>query len=151
MDFDIRDAVPEDVNALTRIALKSKAHWGYDSDFMKACIPVLTITPDMISKGRMRVAQDGASDDILGFSFLKPDTPVSSLDLLYIDPATIGRGAGRALLEDALHYAKAFGGRVQVESDPHAEAFYLHCGAKRIGTAPSEVIPDRILPLLEFS
>lgn len=37
-----------------------------------------------------------------------------------------------------------------IDSDPHAEAFYLHFGAVRVGATPSTVRPDRLLPRLEL-
>ena len=38
---------------------------------------------------------------------------------------------------------------LSIESDPHAEGFYLRLGARRIGEVPS-TLPGRVLPLLEF-
>ena len=40
---------------------------------------------------------------------------------------------------------------MRIEADPGAEAFYLRMGARRIGVAPSEAIPGRMLPLLEIA
>jgi hypothetical protein len=36
-------------------------------------------------------------------------------------------------------------------SDPFAEAFYARLGAVRIGEGPSDAIPGRLLPLLEYA
>jgi hypothetical protein len=33
----IRPAQADEVEALTALALRSKAHWGYDDAFMEAC------------------------------------------------------------------------------------------------------------------
>jgi hypothetical protein len=35
-------------------------------------------------------------------------------------------------------------------ADPHAEPFYLHCGAVRTGEKVSPVDPGCILPAMEF-
>jgi len=40
---------------------------------------------------------------------------------------------------------------LRIASDPHAEAFYLACGAVRVGAAASASIPGRELPLLELT
>jgi predicted acetyltransferase len=37
-----------------------------------------------------------------------------------------------------------------IQADPNAEPFYLSRGAVRVGTEPSQSIPDRVLPLLEL-
>ena len=46
----IRPAQPADAAVLTRLALTSKAVWGYDASFMAACRAELTITPQGISR-----------------------------------------------------------------------------------------------------
>jgi len=40
---------------------------------------------------------------------------------------------------------------LEIDSDPHAEAFYRHAGAVRTGESPSTVDPARLLPHLELS
>jgi GNAT superfamily N-acetyltransferase len=63
----------------------------------------------------------------------------------------MGKGAGRQLFEFAEALARAAGaGRIAVESDPHAEDFYVHMGAKRYGQVPAPIDGrERFLPLLE--
>jgi hypothetical protein len=39
---------------------------------------------------------------------------------------------------------------VRLESDPHAEGFYLSRGAERVGEEPSPGRPGRILPVLRY-
>src|SRR5687768_14923343 len=45
----IRRARPDEAEHLTALTLRSKAHWGYDADFMAACVPSLTITSERIA------------------------------------------------------------------------------------------------------
>ena len=40
---------------------------------------------------------------------------------------------------------------VRIQGDPNAEPFYLACGARRVGSAPSASIPNRELPLFEVA
>ena len=48
--------------------------------------------------------------------------------------------------------ARAQGGkRLSILADPYAEAFYKDMGATRIGEAPSDAVPDRMLPVLEYT
>jgi GNAT superfamily N-acetyltransferase len=64
----------------------------------------------------------------------------------------MGRGFGRALFEHAVEQARALGlASFEIEADPNAEGFYLHMGAKRIGTNVSEMDgARRELPLLIY-
>jgi len=73
------------------------------------------------------------------------------LDALYVDPAYIGTGVGRLLLEHASNSVLNLGGCIlRIQSDPNAEGFYLARGAERIGLRESGSIKDRYLPLLEL-
>ena len=75
------------------------------------------------------------------------------LEHVWVDPEYQRRGIGRLVVERALDEARSLGhARVEVQSDPHAEAFYLRLGARRIGAVPAPMPGDsaRVLPLLEF-
>ena len=41
--------------------------------------------------------------------------------------------------------------RLTILADPFAAAFYAHTGARRVGEAPSDAIPGRLLPLYEIA
>ena len=38
--------------------MRSKAHWGYDAEFMRLCMPSLTVGEASITQGRVLVATD---------------------------------------------------------------------------------------------
>jgi GNAT superfamily N-acetyltransferase len=138
------------LNALTALCLRSKAHWGYDADFMARCVPVMTLSPQRI-EGRHRVAE--ADGRAAGFALLAPlkDGRVD-LDLFFIEPAYIGTGVGRVLFAGIVELARALEFKVlEIVADPHAEGFYSRLGAVRVGVAESEVDPGRQLPMLEFA
>jgi hypothetical protein len=42
--LEIRPARPGEAAALSALAMRSKAHWGYDQEFLEAVRPVLTFT-----------------------------------------------------------------------------------------------------------
>jgi GNAT superfamily N-acetyltransferase len=71
------------------------------------------------------------------------------LEHVWVDPASHGRGVGRALVEHALAEAH---GVIAVVADPNAEEFYVKLGAHRVGEifAPMPGAPARKLPLMEF-
>ena len=144
----IRPARADDAASLSELAFRSKAHWGYSSEFMEACRAELTITPQ--SPGKAAVAEfDGR---LAGFYALGPyDERCVELADLFVEPGYIGSGVGRALLDHAKAAARESGHTaMRIEADPHAEPFYCHAGAQRIGVAPSGSIPGRSLPLLEL-
>jgi len=142
----LRDATPEDAPALSALAVRSKGHWGYDEGFLERARPELTVTAADTARFIVRVAVDG--DRPLGFSAVDLDSAPAELLALWVDPPAIGTGVGRALLRDALVTAAGHGtGGLLVESDPNAEGFYLHHGARRLGERRSPTT-KRLLPLL---
>ncbi|MFD5431459.1 GNAT family N-acetyltransferase [Kitasatospora sp. NPDC127067] len=145
--MEIRPARPDEAALLTGIALRSKAYWGYDEAFMAACRAELTVDAGVIERSATVVAEHGGQ--VLGFVSLSGGPPTGSLDQLFVEPESIGRGVGRALFEQARGLAVELGlRRLTIDSDPNAEPFYLAMGATRIGSVPSGSIPGRELPLL---
>ena len=74
------------------------------------------------------------------------------LEHFWVDPAHMGRGVGRALLEHAIATSRRLGATaIDISSDPNAEEFYLRFGACRVGevSAPVDGQP-RSLPRLEL-
>jgi GNAT superfamily N-acetyltransferase len=146
----LRPAVPAEADALTDLALRSKGHWGYDATFLAACRAELTVRPEQCDGAHTVVAESGGA--LLGFYRLAGEAPVAELADLFVDPTAIGQGVGATLLADAVDRARAVGvARLVIDSDPHAEEFYAHMGARRIGTVASGSIPGRELPRLELA
>jgi GNAT superfamily N-acetyltransferase len=145
-----RPGHPTEAAALSNLAMRSKAHWGYSAEFLEACRASLTVTPDDLATGRHLVAEiDG---HLAGFAGLEGSPPEGQLTDLWVDPAVMGRRVGRALFEAITLRAERLGFQaLLIDADPHAEAFYLHLGAQRIGENPSTVIPGRALPLLRYA
>ena len=125
----VRRARPDEATHLTALALRSKAYWGYDADFMAACVPSLTVRSERIAAPgeHVFVAEDASG-------------------------TVVGQGYGHRLWQHTIGVARALGvRRVRIESDPFAEPFYLRQGAERVGEAPSGAIPGRVIPLLRFT
>ena len=55
VDPAIRRARPEEAGVLSALALRSKAHWGYDADFLAACRDDLTLIPEEIATSMVYV------------------------------------------------------------------------------------------------
>lgn len=147
----LRPAVEAELAALSALALRSKGYWGYDADFLEACRPELTITPDRLPREVMTVATDGPGGAALGYSAVVPGSPTAELTDLFVEPGAIGSGVGALLLARAGNDARAAGARsLRIEADPYAAAWYRRRGARDVGSVPSGSIPGRILPLLEI-
>ena len=59
----IRLARRDDLAALTALAIRSKAHWGYDDAFMTACVDELTVTEAHLAANRIGVI-DGSDGPV---------------------------------------------------------------------------------------
>jgi GNAT superfamily N-acetyltransferase len=145
----LRPARAEEAAHLSELALRSKGHWGYDADFLAACRAELTIAAADVVARRVTVAEvDGRA---VGFYTLDGDPPVVELGQMFVDPAHIGAGVGRALWRHAVEVARDAGvTSFTIDADPYAEAFYLAMGAVRTGTVPSGSVGGRVLPRLTF-
>jgi GNAT superfamily N-acetyltransferase len=145
----LRSARDEEAIALSALALRAKAHWGYDADFLDACRDELTVHSDDIATHRLTVAVDEKTDRIIGFYGLFGTTSDDAeLTALFVAPDAMGTGTGRRLFEDALCVARIQGlPRFRIESDHFAASFYEHMGATNVGTVMSHSIPGREIPL----
>jgi GNAT superfamily N-acetyltransferase len=146
----IVNAKPEDAEALTNIAHAAKRHWGYPENWIAAWRDILTMRPEFIAANVAFVAID--EEQMLGFYVLTTEADGIHLDHLWLVPAAMGHGIGRALFKHAVAEARIRGfNSIKIEADPNAEGFYQRMGARRIGTAVGEVEGTRReLPLMEW-
>ena len=145
----IRPARADEAGLLSDLALRSKAHWGYDADFLEACRGELTISEDYIRGAPVFVLEEDGR--VVGFYGLREQGTELELLYLFVEPTAIGGGHGKRLWEHAVETAARLGFQtLTIESDPYAEAFYLAMGARRVGEVSSTLRPGRTLPLLEF-
>ena len=145
----IRRARPAEADALTALALRSKALWGYDDAFMALCRAELTVQPDAIERGQVWVAEAG--EVIVGLLQLVPedrdDGRAVEVRLFFVEPGAVRAGVGRALWHHAEAEAEIIGAaRLTLDADPNAVAFYERMGMRVVGSSPSGSIPGRMLP-----
>jgi GNAT superfamily N-acetyltransferase len=148
----IRLARRGEAPALSALCIRSKAHWGYDAEFMRLSFVSLQIDPAAVAAGRVLVAVD-AGDRPLGVADCAALAQPGTFDLvhLFVEPVAIGTGVGRALFEAACAWCRAEGAtRLVILSDPNAAGFYRRLGARPIGEAASDAVAGRMLPLLEL-
>jgi GNAT superfamily N-acetyltransferase len=129
--------------------MRSKAHWGYDEDFMQRCREELQILGAECDGTRVKLAETG--NRLVGFYKISGTGGAGRLDALFVDPHYIGHGAGKLLLSDARTTARGLGmSSLTLDSDPHAASFYDRMGAIRTGEAASGSIEGRVLPQYRF-
>jgi GNAT superfamily N-acetyltransferase len=148
----IRPARVQEASELSDLCVRSKAVWGYNETFMFLARPALAVSPEQIDAGDVWVATD-AVGSVAGLVALGPGNQPHALDLdkLFVEPRRIRAGLGRRLLRHAITEARRRGAqRLTILSDPFAAGFYQRNGAKRIGEAPSDAVPGRVLPLFEI-
>ncbi|MGH9802609.1 MAG: GNAT family N-acetyltransferase [Blastocatellia bacterium] len=148
MKLIIRRAEQNDAGQLTQVAFAAKQLWGYPESWLEAWREDLTITPGYIARHKVFAATE--QDKPVGFYALATSEGMTELDHLWVLPELIGKGVGRQLLNHALELATAMGAqRIEIDSDPNAEGFYLKAGAKKIGEVISTIEGrERKLPRL---
>jgi len=148
--MEIRPARPEDAAAISGLAWRAKAHWGYPAAWMEVWREELTLTAEYLEMHPAWCAE--AQGDLAGFCALELGGDAMEIGHLWVAPERQGTGIGRALLMEALKTAGRMRPAVSVRvvSDPNAVSFYVRMGARRIGSVPAPMTgePSRELPVL---
>ena len=152
MSTNIRSAIPAEARQLSDLAMRSKAYWGYTREFMEACREELTVTSARILDRGFDYRVVVIGDDIAGYYALEELSEAEfELEALFIEPAYIGRGLGRLLVEHAIsNVADKGGDTLIIQGDPNATEFYAAVGAQHIGDRESGSVPGRLLPLFQI-
>ena len=128
----IRPADANEASALTNIALEAKRYWGYPEHWIKHWESDLTISSDFIVDNHVYVAEDNGK--IQGFYALIVTGEKAELDHMWVTPAAIGTGVGKALFLDAMERAAELKvNAVEISADPNAAGFYRRMGATQVG------------------
>jgi GNAT superfamily N-acetyltransferase len=147
-EIRIRAAEPDEAELLTMLTRRAKAHWGYPQAMMDRWAEMLSVSSATIRDGQVVVAERNGV--VVGYYQIAGEAPHGELADLFLEPEAIGTGLGRRLWEHAVISARHAGFHtLTLESDPHAEGFYLRMGAERIGER--EVAPGRALPVLQVT
>src|SRR5256885_5730790 len=101
--MNIRPAQEHEAEALSALALKAKAYWGYPAGTIESWKQELSVSSDAIASTPTFVAAVG--DEIAGFYSLVPSGRSWKLDHLWVLPRFMDRGIGRALVAHALETA----------------------------------------------
>lgn len=117
LEGSIRHARAEEAAALSDLALRSKAHWGYDAAFLEACREDLTITANDIADVPVFVLEEDGR--VIGFYALCETGNEALLTDLFVDSEHIGCGHGHRLWTHAVETALRLGfAALTLHSDP---------------------------------
>jgi N-acetylglutamate synthase-like GNAT family acetyltransferase len=150
MRIEIRRAHPEEADTLTEIAHAAKRHWNYPESWIQQWQSDLTITREFIATHEVFAAI--INGEIAGCCALVVTDSLAEIEHMWISPARMGSGAGRALFEQARARAVERGANVlELSADPNAEGFYARMGAKRIGEVVADMDGERrVLPRMRI-
>jgi GNAT superfamily N-acetyltransferase len=127
-EIHIREGRESDFERLRAIAFEAKAHWGYDRALVEEWAQGGDFEPESLRHRLLYVAEEDGRP--VGWAALIPRGEVGWLEDLWVDPAWIGRGLGRALFEHVATEARQRGARrLEWEAEPNAQGFYRHMGA----------------------
>jgi len=132
--ISVRDARADDFDRLRELTFRSKAHWGYDRDFVHRWAAGLTFE----SEEERWVAEAG--DEIVAWAALAPPgAGIAVLDDLWVDPAWMGKGLGRQLFGIAADRARELGAeRLEWGAEENALGFYEKMGGRFLRTYVTE-------------
>ena len=138
----LRPVEPTDHERLRELTFESKAHWGYDREFVRRWAEGLSFESD---EERWVAELDGA---IVAWAGLVPPADgVAFLDDLWVEPEAMGSGLGTSLFRQAASRARELGAReLRWEADLNAVGFYERMGGETVGSATSSW--GRTLPVM---
>jgi len=148
----VRRASREEVDRLNAIAMEAKAHWGYEPAQLEEWRPGLLTQPESIDRWPTFVAV--VHGQAVGFTQANPERSPWELVSLWVLPAFMGRGIGKALLQRICRAAAAAQeSSLDIDADPNAEPFYRACGAVTIGVAAAPIRgePSRVRPQMRLN
>jgi GNAT superfamily N-acetyltransferase len=137
----IRDAVSGEAPLLEALQRRSSDVWEDYREQLAAHPDAIELPQAFIDNGWVRVAA-AADQTPIGFSVVVPtDGPAHELDGLFVEPAHMDRGVGRALIEDAAARACHDGAEcLDVTAGP-AQGFYEKVGFHLVGSAATRFGP----------
>lgn len=148
--MQFRKALIDEADALSALAFRSEAFWGYDSSFMAKFEEIYRLTPETISMNTSEVML--YENRVVGFYLYVIGPEAVELEYFYVEPGCIGQGFGRALWKRLIQNMKAH----QIDhfsfvTSPQAVGFYEKMGAFVVGEMVSQLVTGRMVPKLEYT
>src|SRR3954454_2426620 len=123
--INVRVADAADEPVLARIFRSASLSTAADRDALLAHPEALTLSDDLLARGRTRVATV-ADGSVVGFATTRPTDPgVLELEDLFVDPEAMRTGVARQLiLRIATEAEREDVARIDVTANRHALGFY---------------------------
>ena len=139
--------------SLTALALRSKASWGYDDAFMRACRQELVVDSADLADPAVWSVVARSGETPVGFALVRFRAGQDAeLEAMFVAPERHREGIGRRLISAVLAAcARRSVPVLEIQSDPFAAPFYRALGARDAGELESLSIPGRMLPLLRLT
>lgn len=136
--FTIRAATAADGERLREIAAAAKGHWGYPAALVLPWAAAYDFSAATLASRELFVAVLERRP-VAWAGLLPPVDDVALLDDLWVEPASMGGGIGRALFRKAVRRAGELGAvSMEWETEPNAAGFYERMGGRRVGERVSE-------------
>jgi len=124
---EIRTAVESDLPRLRAVFRDSSWSNEGNRELLVEHPEFLELSADAVREGRTRAA--AINGNIVGFASVADATGRLELEDLFVDPAFMRQGVGRALIRDVAEQARRRGvRRVEVDANDHALRFYEEVG-----------------------
>jgi N-acetylglutamate synthase-like GNAT family acetyltransferase len=124
----LRPAASGDYERVRELTLESKAHWGYDRDFVRSWAEGLTFESD-----RERWVAEVEGEIVAWAALVPPSDGVAVLDDLWVDPPSMGRGLGSRLFRLVADRARELGAeRLEWGAEPNSVGFYEKVGGRKL-------------------
>ena len=124
----VRPAMEADHERLRELTFESKAHWGYDRDFVRAWADGLGF-----EGGCERWVAELDGEVVAWSGLTPPEKRIAVLDHLWVDPGWMGRGLGTRLFRLAADRARELGAeRLEWGAEPNAVGFYEKLGGRKL-------------------
>ncbi|MEL6436070.1 MAG: GNAT family N-acetyltransferase [Pseudomonadota bacterium] len=148
--YHLRYARPEDLQQMNSVCRVSKAHWGYDDNFLEKAHCELRVPLTLVLSNQVMVADNGKEIIAVGGIENEADDTFT-VSHLYVDPNFMGQGIGAAIFAGLSALASGLGGQLlSIVSDPNAVVFYEKMGASVVGEEKSASETGRVLPLMHL-
>lgn len=139
--MEIKKTNASEIIVINQLISRSKSYWNYNSDYLKAAIPLIQITESWLQQHEGYTLSD--NEEVIGFLGIEKFDNFWKLEHLWIDTVRIRQGYGRSAIEYLFSIAKEQNIKfINLFPDPPAEKFYLNLGAKLTGKKTPSRIPN---------
>jgi GNAT superfamily N-acetyltransferase len=130
--MQIHLAAEEHLAEINRLIARSKSHWDWSPEYLSAALPLMALTVTYLGEN---ICFELCDDEMLvGFVSVAETADGRVLDNLWIEPARIGQGLGRAACKHVFDLARQeVWPELTTLPDPPSEGFYLRMGFRDTG------------------